>query len=271
MNGRVLRTIIRDGTGTLFDMRADDAMGKEGQSSFVATSGQTVTVVQVPPHKVIQDDTWIYSLPVVDDIPTVNNAPIICTNALDTTWSRDRVINELSLANQGGSAITVIDADSQKKYGPRTYSRMDFLNDNSHPEYLTLRADDLMQGNTEASIRVNSISFNPSINSDDWAWVLTAFMNDLVRVRYTNRLEGWGFAAVAHIQGIEHTIDTKKWAVRLALDDYESFVFYTFADIESGWDIGLWDEDIWDGAGNPNTPAYWNAGYVWSNQNSKWG
>jgi len=272
--GRIRELIIRPGTSNstpIFHLKESDGYGKAGTLAFNASTGQPITVRQTGTNVIVRDASVYEYLPVVDDIPTLPTAPMICTNALDTTWSRDRVINELSLANVGGSAITTIDAESQKKYGPRTYSRMDLLNDNAHPEYLDLRAADLMHDVTEASIRVNSVSFNPAINKDGWVWALTCFMNDLVRVRYTHPTEGWGFSAVAHIQGIEHSIDTKQWRTRLALDDYEAFVYYDFAEIQSGWDIGLWDEDIWDGAGNPNTPAYWNAKYLWSNANSKWG
>jgi hypothetical protein len=188
---------------------------------------------------------------------------------MSTTWSRDRVINDISLANQGGSATKAVSTESQKKYGPRTYQRMDLINDNAHPEYLTTRIDDLMSGYTEAVLRLNKVSFRP--DSTSWKWALRLWMNDLVRVRYEHPELHWGFSVVAHVQGIEHAADVNNWTTSIALDDYENFTYFEFVDVNSGWDLGLWDDDIWDGAGSPNTHAYWDAKYNWSNENSTWG
>ena len=269
--GRIAAVKVQgDGGALLFDMSEANAATTPGALAFTASSGHAMTVHQTGANVIIQDAATIELLPPVDGIPTSASAPLVCTNELTTSWSRDRVVNEVSLANQGGSARSAIDNDSQQKYGPRTYQRMDLINDNAHPEYIDTRMNDLLDGYTEAVLRVNTIRFRP-MGTPAVQWALRAFLNDLVRVRYTNSREHWGYAVVSHIQGIEHSFSLTEWSVSLMLDDPESFTYFVEGGVTSGWDTGLWDEDIWDGAGDPSTPAYWNAGYSWSDPDSKWG
>ena len=241
-----------------------------GVTEFTIPTGQTITVTQTVPNEIVQlDPVAPYRLAIVDTVPTKDHAPLQHLRAFETDWSRDRVINDIQLANAGGSAFQAVDFESQKKYGPRTYQRFDFVNDNSHPEYLTERTADYMDGWTEAMLRVNRVTFNP--NAETYKWVMQMFMTDLVRVRYTHPTEGWGIAIASHIQGYIHNLTTNGWETSLNLDQPESFAYYAEGSGNSGWDIGYWDIDIWDGAGTPNTPAHWNAKYLWSNPNSKWG
>jgi hypothetical protein len=268
--GRISRVILRSGTTTVLDSSEHDAHGRPGATSFVASTGQTITVQQAG-WVIIKDASYTdTNLPELDDIPTAAGAPVVCARELQTAWSRDRVINEVSIANQGGNAMTVLDIESQKKYGPRTYQRMDFLNDNAHPEYISQRITDIMSGYADAVLRVNSVSFVPR-GKEIIQWALRSWLNDLVRVRYEHPEQGWGYAAVVHIQGIQLSAGPAEWSMTLTLDDAESFVYYVRGSEVSGWDIGDWDVDIWDGAGDPTTPAFWDAGYMWSNENSKWG
>ena len=185
-------------------------------------------------------------LPNTDAIPNISaNIPIVCTRELETSWSRDRVVNQVSLANQGGTAYTVTDGVSQQKYGPRTYERMDLLNDNAHPEYLQTRMADLMEGNAEALVRVNRVQFNPR-SPEAWKWTLALWLNDLVRIRYQNAIENWGFSVVAHVQGIEMAVGLHDWQVTLNIDDYSAYNFWAEGAAGEGWDLSTWDQDIWD-------------------------
>lgn len=124
----------------------------------------------------------------VDNVLTSTFAPIVEANALETNWGRDRVVNELQLANQGGSAFHFIDTESQQKYGPITYQRLDFVNSNNYPQQLIQRAADLMDGFTESVLRVNSVSFRPSVET--FEWMSTLWLNELVRIRYELEAEG---------------------------------------------------------------------------------
>lgn len=268
MQGEFQRLIIRNGIGgsVLLDVSNLDAYGQPGALSFEASTDQTVTVVQVPPTVLLQDDShYPVLLPPVDPIPTDPDAVIICTNELQTNWSRDRVVNEVAVANQGGSAFTVTDADSQRKYGPRTYQRMDFLNVNSDPNYLVTRANDLMVGYTESILRVNSVRFRPRLNSYQWA--LDVFLNEMVRIRYVNTLANWGFSVVSRVQGIEHQLTIDDWVTTLMLDQPLAFREYGGdTDTGNGWDQGLWDVNLWDQLPGTN----WSTGDKWSIKPAAW-
>ena len=201
------------------------------------------------------------TLPIVDTWPDTDDKVIICTSEIQTDWSRDRVINEVALANQGGSALVTKDYASQQKYGPRTYSRMDFLNSNSYPEYLVTRTNDIMTGYTEAVQRVNRIVFHPKgLEITEWAKGL--FLNDLVRVRYQHPTEGWGYSVVCRIQGWEHGWDEEDWSVALSLDDIEAFNYWETPAGPIGWDSSLWDQGRWDETSGEG--AFWSRGYVWA-------
>lgn len=269
--GTLRRAIVHQGVAgpTIFDVQTADAVSAgPGALAFNSTSGHPITVNQATGHTVVQDDTrYSYDLPVVDSIPNLPGLPIICVRELQTTWSRDRVVNEVSLANQGGSAFTTVDQASQQKYGPRTYQRMDFLNDNAHPEYLIERTADIMTGYTDAIVRINSVSFNPTLTPAAYAWALSIWLNDLVRLRYTHPTEGWGFSVVSHVQGIEHGLSQNDWGMTLLLDEPEAFNFWNEA-TGAGWDISEWDVDLWDA--DRADRVYWSSGQRWS-EGHRWG
>jgi hypothetical protein len=207
------------------------------------------------------------SLPLVDVIPTRSGAPIVHLQSFVTDWSRDRVVNDIQLANQGGSAFQVVDQTSQSKYGPRTYQRLDFLNDNTHPEYLLERSQDFMDGYTDAVMRVNSVTFRPSkADPNLYYFTLMAFLNDLVRVRYTHPTEGWGYSLVSHVQSVEHTITPSDWECKFELDQIEAFNRWDGAMGGTGWDDAIWDEGRWDG----KQTGQWNRTAKWSDGISVW-
>lgn len=203
----------------------------------------------------------------VDSIPDGTKKLVICVNGLSTSWSRDRIINDLQLANQGGSAFSFEDMASQSAYGPYTYQRLDFVNDRNHPEYLTKRADDIMTGYTDPVLRVNQVSFK--LTDKEWPWLRDVFLDHLVRVRYQNLKEGWGYAVVTHIQGFEHRITPDDWEMSVTLDQPESFRWWDReTKYGNGWDQGMWDQNIWDESAYGSN---WSTGYNWSEPNSQWG
>lgn len=204
------------------------------------------------------------NLPPVDAFPTSSSVRIIELRSIATDWSRDRIVNEATLANAGGTSITTSDFDSQTKYGPRTYQRLDLINDNTHPEYLTERTSDIMKGYADAILRVNNVEYTPQ--PDDYWFSLNAFLNWAVRVRYEHPTEHWGFTVVSHIQGLTHTITAKSWRVTFTLDQPEAFSYYRLS--TAGWDNGLWDDALWDGLG---TESAWTHGDTWNDPNTKWG
>lgn len=271
-NGRLYRlTIKKSPTNytTVFEIYPALTPGTVGQSLLRLPNGSVVTVYQTGSYIIVQSDpdTEWTRLIEVDGIPTDPNAAIVLLRDLAMDWSRDRVLNELQLANAGGTSTQWEDFSSQQKYGPRTYQRLDFVNDDTHPEYLQTRANDLMTGWTEAMLRVNSVAFNPT--ADIFKWAMTVFLNDLVRIRYQHPNQGWGYAVVSHVQGITQELTVRSWSMTLNVDQPESFVSWDSPPGEQGWDIDSWDIDIWDGVSLEG--AYWSSGQVWTDPDSKWG
>lgn len=209
-------------------------------------------------------------LPVLDPFPTSPTAPWVCAHQLDVDWSRDRIINFLTLANQGGSAVTFEDDESQKKYGVQTYQRTDFLNINDTPEYLQTRANDIMSGFSDAVLRVKSVQFRPTKESYDWA--STVFLNDVVRVWYVHPSNLWGYAVVTHVQSVQHSFLPDDWVMTLSLDQpiyFNRFEWDPYMGIH-GWDLGEWDVNLWD-QGSEEAGALWDRDYRWTTSTSVWG
>jgi hypothetical protein len=250
-------------------MAPNYTMGQPGDIYMKLPTDQIVNVLQTAGQTIVQADPTIkpYRLVPVDEVATLNGAAVQLLKAFEPDWSRDRVINDIQLANQGGSAFQTVDPVSQSEYGPRTYQRLDFLNDDSHPEYLVERTNDYLEGWTEAQLRVNAVTFTPDAGT--YAWAMSLFMGDLVRVRYQHPVNGWGFALVTHIQGYVHALTPNGWTTTLNLDQPTSFAYWDKPPTGGlGWDIDLWDDGIWD---NPVKGAvYWSSGQRWSDAASKW-
>lgn len=270
LNARVHRwTLIASPNGSILaDLVPSQLDGYEGATLVPLNNpaGMTMNLVQSVGHEllVVDPDREPGRLYPVDSIPTSTIATIVELQQLQTDWARDRVVNDIQLANQGGSAFQFVDAESQKKYGPRTYQRMDLLNVNTTPEYLITRSHDIMDGYTDAVLRVNSVQFRP--NMDTYNWVVQAFLQDLVRIRYTNSKHGWGFSVVSHIQQVEHAVTPHDWVCTLLVDDPEAFNRWDADESGTGWDEGIWDETLWDGfsVGQWNRDSQWNDGKsVW--------
>ena len=273
--GRLYDILLYDSTTPLFRLRPSYVPGTVANTqitiplSNVISPGKVVNIAQTSTNVIIQHDTDIepYHLIPVDNVPNGANPAIQHIKALETDWSRDRVVNDVQIANVGGSATQRVDHDSQQKYGPRTYQRFDFVNDNAHPEYNDQRTDDFMVGWTDSILRVNQVTFRPDPST--YGWALSMFLMDLVRVRYQHPTEGWGFAIATHIQGYVHSLTLGGWETTLNLDQPISFVYWnTPPDAAIGWDVSLWDQGIWD-SGDKNA-AYWTSGQVWTDSNTKW-
>lgn len=201
-------------------------------------------------------------MPPVDDVPTMADAPIICTREFVTDWSMARVVNIVSLANVGGTAREYLDTDSIKANGPATYQRHDFVLFDDYN--LDNRAADIMTGFSDPVVRVNSITFAPGL-ADAWKWTLGSFLNWLVRIWYNHPTEKWGYAVCLHVQSVIHRISLHDWETMLTVDLPQSFVELDFAS-NYGWDQGLWDEAVWD-QGEDEHGALWSSGYVWGKTN----
>lgn len=181
--------------------------------------------------------------PYFDGVPDQAGLPTLCANRLSTDWSMSRVINSLSLANAGGTAKEYKDRPSMRQHGERTYQRHDFVL--ALASDLDQRATDIMTGYTQPVMRLNSLSFRPDLDENDWPWALSVFLNYLVRVWYQNTLTGWGWIMVTHVQSVEHRITPTTWETTLALD---LPVYYGDAPMQ---DVYAWDQPgaTWDGSG----------------------
>lgn len=252
------------------DLDPRDIPGQMGFTTFLSkTDGHTYTVNQTGTNVIIQKDPKVtpYRLVIIDNVPNTRDQFVQELKALETDWNRDRVINDIQIANQGGSAFQFIDSDSQKEYGPRTYQRLDFVNLDSDTSYSVTRSHDFLDGYTAAILRVNRVTFVPNPNT--YKWALAFWLGDLVRVRYMHPENGWNYAIVSHIQGFTHHLGMDKWEISLNLDEPESFVYYDKPPAEgAGWDIDYWDIGIWDN--DKANAAYWNSGQIWSDAGTKW-
>lgn len=184
-----------------------------------------------------------------DPIPDKPGAPTICAYELVTSWSQERTINRVELANVTDTVELYEDKASQKDNGIFTYSRLDFvlypyLSDANG--YLAIRAQDLMAGYSQPVLRVNTVSLRPFLDVASWPWVLSAFLNWMVRIWYANVREDWGYSLVTHVQSVEHQITIDDWRMVLAVDKPE---YYNDAPILPSyyWDNSkaLWDSATW--------------------------
>lgn len=187
----------------------------------------------------------------VDPIPELPNAPIICVNQLQPAWALDRIINFVELANAGGTAQTFEDEASQLSYGIHTYQRLDYVLVNlasNQNGWLAIRANDLMDGFKDSKVRVNSITYRPGVSDDPqaWPWTLGVFLNWLVRVWYANSLNGWGYAIVTHVQSVQHTVSSRTWETVIALDQPIAYTDAPIIDlITDQWQRGRWQVSQW--------------------------
>lgn len=159
--------------------------------------------------------------PYFDHTPDQPDIVTICLASLQTDWGMSRVVNLVDLANAGGTAEIYQDLASQKKRGPRTYSRHDFVLDDFYSDmnnWLQIRANDIMNGYTEPKLRLNRVTYRPGIEENDWTYTLRVFLNWLVRVWYQNAVSGTGWLIVTHIQSIEHRVTPTDWETTLSLD-----------------------------------------------------
>lgn len=205
--------------------------------------------------------------PVVDDVPTQPDTPLVCFNDLETDWSLDRLINFVSLARTGGTAKEYVDEESFKQYGPATYQRHDFVLDTD--QHLPTRAADLMTGYADPTLRVNKVTFNPGA-TNAWKWTLEVFLNWMVRVWYGHPTNYWGYATCVRVQSVEHVITPKEWVTTLSVDLPASFVEIDWYP-GSGWDNGLWDYAAWDSDPDQLSGAFWDDADPWNDPLTIWG
>ena len=177
--------------------------------------------------------------PYFDGTPDQVGIVTQCLASLITDWGMSRVVNLVDLANAGGTAEIYQDLPSQKRRGPRSYSRHDFVLDDFYSDmngWLAQRAADIMTGYTEPKLRLNRVSYRPGVEGNDWRWTLRAFLNWLVRVWYQNVRSGSGWLIVTHIQSIEHRVTPTDWETTLALD---LPTYYADAPVQ---DVIAWDQ-----------------------------
>lgn len=187
-----------------------------------------------------------------DEVPTLPGAPTICPNEIVTDYGMSRVVNLVQLSSVNASMQEFEDDESQFDYGPRTYQRMDFVlmgtTQAQYDSYIAQRAADIMEGYTEPKLRLNALTYRPDIDTHDWVWTLSVFLNWLVRVWYQNAKTGWGWLIVTHVQSIEHRITPTEWEVGLVVDqpiaqlDAPVMVqaFWDGTAESDKWDIALW-------------------------------
>lgn len=199
-----------DGSGTLV-FRDQNGLNTDPRYTTVQeVFGETVQNVEV-------------AIPELED-----EAPYI-----DVRFASDesKVRNVVSIAREGGTAVTVTDSASASLFGYRTYRRFDLLHQ-ADPESTAI-ANAYLARFAYAVNRIEGLSTSLK------AWPLYAdrllYLQPLDMIEVRRRAKGFQIVATLQIQAMEEVITATDWVIK----------FNTF-DADSVFDVGRWNTDKWD-------------------------
>jgi hypothetical protein len=153
-----------------------------------------------------------------------------------TYQSARDLTNEVTMARVGGTAYTVVDADSQLVYGRRTYPRMD----------LTLRFDADVEATADELLeqlrdRTEGLG---ALTGDLHPRASLAWLEGLLDVELGDRHEvvwddGSGdlYAEAHHVQGVGHTVTPEAWRVNVDL--------WHYTEPPAQWGTAVWGLSEW--------------------------
>lgn len=156
----------------------------------------------------------------------------------DTESSLDDVVNRVSMARAGGTAITVSDAGSIASYGLRTYQRFD-LTCRFDADVLAAADNRLLQlaQRTRKLTPLNS-ELNPRASAADITRLIDVEIGDYHRVLW-NDGEPEPFDRAFHVQGVSHAIDASSWRVQCRLWAYADYA------PTGNWGEATWGDVTW--------------------------
>lgn len=155
--------------------------------------------------------------------------PEVCYVAIELACDTDKVKNVVSIANEGGSAVTVEDTQSSALYGRHTYRRFDLIHENAAESPVTAQRH--LAFYAYAANRVESLT--PLVTPSTLLTLLPLGL--LHRVKVIRRATGFNVAAELQIEGIQETITPDAWSI----------VYTTFS-ADAVFDVARWVTDLWD-------------------------
>ena len=136
---------------------------------------------------------------------------------LNARLSRDQqlVVNDATISNAGGVAQNVTDIASNRRYGTRTFRRLDLLADtDAQALFLAQRfvanLKDIRPRVREATVDV--------VDADTALFAANVAFGDLIQTMFSS-IHGWNFTTQAHVIGIGMEVSDQQWRVVLNLDD----------------------------------------------------
>lgn len=159
----------------------------------------------------------------------------MCYDEIRLASDGTKIRNLVTIAREGGTAVTVSDDTSRALYGTATFRRLDLIHTNDAESAVI--ANDQLQQFAYAANRVESLRTSAVVHPDNLAKLLVLDVLWLIEVR--RRTRGFQVIAQLQIQGIEETISADAW----------TFTFRTFAASDvfgvARWDRGAWDSALW--------------------------
>lgn len=152
----------------------------------------------------------------------------------------DDVVNQISMARAGGTAYTALDADSQLRYGLRTYQRFDLTcRYDADVEYA---ADFWLADLSARTQRVEQINreIDPNMADDRLLELLDIEVGDRHSLSWTDY--ELGMSGDAHVQGVAHLITGDSWRVSVNLWAYAGD---GLTQSPREWGTAVWGTDTW--------------------------
>lgn len=156
--------------------------------------------------------------------------PELCYSDIVLASDTERIKNEVSIANEGGTAVTLQDSRSVALYGIHTYRRFDLIHQDAAQSIEIAKHH--LGFYAYAANRIEKLTVEPVANPAQLPDLLGLGLLDRIEVR--RRAEGVNIVAELQIQAINETIEPTTWTIE-----------YTTFSAASVFDVGRWSIDRW--------------------------
>lgn len=163
----------------------------------------------------------------------------VCPASIQWNRAADQIVNEVSLARVGGSAVTRRDEGSISRVGKRSWHRFDLSAVADEP--VLSRAEQLLQERSEGRIQIENIIIDGEA-AGDWPFILSVDYGWRILVDYIHPVYGWRFQVPVFVQSVSHEVRSDGWRLILGVDDVKPY------DATAYWDSAKWDDPL----------AWWN-------------
>jgi hypothetical protein len=157
--------------------------------------------------------------------------PELCYTEISLAFDTTTLRNLVSIANVGGTAVTVDDPVSRSLYGTHTYRRFDLIHQD--PAQSTQIADRHLAFHAYATNRVETLTVTPHVFPAQLDRHLALQVLDRIEVR--RRADGFQVVAELQIEAITEVVDPSTWTIE-----------YTTFSADAIFDVGRYDVDLYD-------------------------